>query len=115
MARKHFTIVAYLAFCMSCLQHPIASAADAVLLGKDDLTKGIPGAAKLTVSEIKKFLDFPANHEVLKVKLPDGLSAGVDAIYIPADNPLTRAKIELGRQLYFDKRLSGDNSVSCGD
>ncbi len=28
-------------------------------------------------------------------------------------NPLTRAKIELGRQLYFDTRLSSDNTVSC--
>ena len=29
------------------------------------------------------------------------------------ENPLTRAKIELGRQLYFDTRLSVDNTVSC--
>ena len=28
-------------------------------------------------------------------------------------NPLTRAKIELGRQLYFDPRLSADSTVSC--
>jgi cytochrome c peroxidase len=28
-------------------------------------------------------------------------------------NLLTRAKIELGRQLYFDNRLSGDMTVSC--
>ena len=28
-------------------------------------------------------------------------------------NPLTRTKIELGRQLYFDTRLSPDNIVSC--
>jgi cytochrome c peroxidase len=32
---------------------------------------------------------------------------------IPADNSLTAAKIELGKQLYFDPRLSRDNSVSC--
>ncbi len=115
MARKHFTLVVYLAFGTILLLHPGASAADAVVLGKDELTKGIPGSAKLSVSEIKRYLDNPANHEELKVKLPDGLSAGVDALYIPADNPLTRAKIELGRQLYFDKRLSGDNSVSCAD
>lgn len=29
------------------------------------------------------------------------------------DNPLTPEKIELGKQLYFDKRLSSDNSTSC--
>lgn len=32
---------------------------------------------------------------------------------IPADNPQTSAKISLGKQLYFDKRLSLDNSISC--
>lgn len=31
----------------------------------------------------------------------------------PADNPLTAEKAALGRQLFFDPRLSGDNSVSC--
>ncbi len=29
------------------------------------------------------------------------------------DNPLTQEKVELGKQLYFDKRLSADNTVSC--
>ncbi len=32
---------------------------------------------------------------------------------IPADNPMTQAKVELGRQLYYDSRLSGDGSRSC--
>ncbi len=31
----------------------------------------------------------------------------------PADNPGTPAKIELGKQLYFDPRLSLDGTVSC--
>jgi len=31
----------------------------------------------------------------------------------PADNPQDAAKIALGRQLFFDKRLSLDGSVSC--
>jgi cytochrome c peroxidase len=31
----------------------------------------------------------------------------------PADNPITPAKIELGRKLYFDPRLSHDGTVSC--
>ena len=47
--------------------------------------------------------------------MPLGLSVGVGQISIPADNPMTRAKIELGRQLYFDKRLSADSTVSCAD
>lgn len=32
---------------------------------------------------------------------------------IPSDNPMTPAKIQLGHQLYFDKRLSRTNTVSC--
>lgn len=32
---------------------------------------------------------------------------------IPADNPMTPDKIELGRMLYFDPRLAGDSSLSC--
>jgi cytochrome c peroxidase len=32
---------------------------------------------------------------------------------IPGDNPMTPEKVALGRQLFFDKRLSGDGSRSC--
>lgn len=32
---------------------------------------------------------------------------------IPADNPLTPEKAALGRQLFFDERLSGDGTRSC--
>lgn len=31
----------------------------------------------------------------------------------PASNPTTPAKVELGKQLFFDPRLSGDNQMSC--
>ncbi len=32
---------------------------------------------------------------------------------IPADNPMTAEKVELGKQLYYDKRMSGDGTRSC--
>ena len=38
---------------------------------------------------------------------------GYEAMVIPADNPMTAAKVELGKQLFYDKRLSGDNSRAC--
>jgi cytochrome c peroxidase len=38
---------------------------------------------------------------------------GLPAVPIPADNPPTADAIELGRKLFFDARLSGDNTVSC--
>jgi cytochrome c peroxidase len=31
----------------------------------------------------------------------------------PADNPPSEAKIRLGKELYFDKRLSKDSTISC--
>ena len=34
-------------------------------------------------------------------------------VLVPADNPQTPAKILLGKQLYYDTRLSKDNTVSC--
>lgn len=32
---------------------------------------------------------------------------------VPKENPQTRNKIELGKQLFFDRRLSGDGTMSC--
>lgn len=32
---------------------------------------------------------------------------------VPADNPMSVEKVELGRHLFYDKRLSGDQSMSC--
>jgi len=43
--------------------------------------------------------------------LPLGLVAS--QLQIPADNPMTPEKIELGRLLFFDKRLSQNNSIAC--
>ena len=39
--------------------------------------------------------------------------AGFGAVPVPADNPLTPGKVALGRQLFFDARLSADGSRSC--
>jgi cytochrome c peroxidase len=33
---------------------------------------------------------------------------------VPAQNPQTPAKIELGKKLFFDRRLSGDGTTNCG-
>jgi cytochrome c peroxidase len=45
------------------------------------------------------------------VPVPLGLDP--DAMQIPAENPLSAAKIELGKMLYFDKRLSKDATIAC--
>ena len=38
---------------------------------------------------------------------------GLPSVPHPKDNPPSAAKIALGKQLYFDPRLSRDNSISC--
>jgi cytochrome c peroxidase len=44
------------------------------------------------------------------LKIPEGF----DAPLIPVDNPLTEAKINLGKKLFFDPALSVDSTISCG-
>ena len=43
-------------------------------------------------------------------KLPENLPPPS----VPADNPMTDTKIELGRRLFYDTRLSVNDTVSCG-
>jgi len=38
---------------------------------------------------------------------------GLPPVPVPKDNPMTPEKIELGKMLYFDKRVSKDGTVSC--
>jgi cytochrome c peroxidase len=48
--------------------------------------------------------------EIDLAHIPRGLGARPDA---PPDNPLTPAKVQLGRRLFFDPILSGDRTVAC--
>ncbi len=44
-----------------------------------------------------------------KWRLPDDMPAPA----IPADNPISAEKVELGRWLFYDTRLSGNRTMSC--
>lgn len=66
---------------------------------------------KLAIEEVTGFLADKKNSQPIVPASPPGLDS--IATYIPADNPMTRAKVELGRLLYFDPRLSRDNTISC--
>ena len=44
------------------------------------------------------------------LKVPLGLDTHIP---VPDDNPLNPETINLGRKLFFDKRLSKDNSIAC--
>jgi cytochrome c peroxidase len=54
------------------------------------------------------FLSFAADNS----RAPD-VPAGLPPFVWPASNPYTPEKAELGRYLYFDRRLSADATVSC--
>ena len=54
-------------------------------------------------------LALAASAETLVLPVP----SGVLPPEVPADNPPTTAKVELGKKLYFDTRLSTDGSVAC--
>lgn len=84
-----------------------------VTLGVDQLTSGVPGTGSLKTAEIRAWLNDDANHDTLTINLPKGLQLGQAQMKGLEKNPMTRAKIELGRQLYFDTRLSSDNTISC--
>ncbi|MEZ4456272.1 MAG: di-heme enzyme [Gemmatimonadales bacterium] len=42
------------------------------------------------------------------------LPSGFPTPRVPADNPMTLAKVALGRHLFYDARLSGNETQSCG-
>ena len=44
---------------------------------------------------------------------PWALPSGFPAPTIPTDNPMTEAKVGLGRHLFYDTRLSGNRTQSC--
>ena len=48
--------------------------------------------------------------EPFRLQVPRGLD---EFIPIPEDNPPTGEKLELGRRLFFDGRLSRDGTISC--
>ncbi len=91
----------------------VAAAPETITLGEPSLTAGIPGEGALTVEQVTAWLADVKNLATLDVQLPLGLSAAASLITGIQENPMTRAKIELGRQLYFDKRLSSDGTISC--
>lgn len=48
------------------------------------------------------------------IPLPEFVGDYFDKMPLSADNPLSREGIDLGRRLFYDKRLSADNTISCG-
>lgn len=47
------------------------------------------------------------------LRLAQNPPPGLPKVPVPSDNPLSREKIALGRKLFFDRRLSLNNTFSC--
>jgi cytochrome c peroxidase len=69
---------------------------------------------------VRSLLGSVAVAAVLALALPLVAGAGqflanglLPPVPTPPDNPQTDAKVKLGRQLYFEKRISLDRSISC--
>jgi cytochrome c peroxidase len=48
--------------------------------------------------------------EPFKVRVP----AGFPEVHFPIDNEPTKLRVELGRRLFYDNRLSADETMNCG-
>jgi len=45
--------------------------------------------------------------------LTRGIPRGYPAFTVPADNPMSQAKVDLGRMLFYDRRLSFNGAIAC--
>ncbi len=57
--------------------------------------------------------DSPVGSSSFEIRMPLGIPLDLWTYFVPNDNPVTAAKVELGRKLFFDARLSADGKVSC--
>lgn len=58
---------------------------------------------------VAAFVALTAQQAAYRWQIPEWLPPPV----VPADNPMSEAKVELGRHLFYDRRLSRDGSMSC--
>jgi cytochrome c peroxidase len=69
--------------------------------------------------ELESYVTRTLDLELRKGKAADLISfieqppLGLPAVPVPRNNPITREKIELGRKLFYDRRLSLNDTFSC--
>ena len=83
--------------------------------GRAVLALGCLGLTWLALAGISH--SSPADDKSAASASPKGSTQtlGLPPVPVPKDNPQTAAKIQLGAKLYWDKRLSIDNTVACVD
>jgi len=72
------------------------------------------GAVGMALPLSSAFSEKPAGTTTpASYQLPTILGLEDPSTFVPADNPLTAEKVELGRLLFFDKRLSKNGTIAC--
>jgi len=74
--------------------------------------KALPGALMLLGALALSACDSGGTPGNASITLAPPL--GLPPLPLPPDSPLTQARIELGRTLFMDRRLSHNNTLSCG-
>lgn len=67
----------------------------------------------LSADELAKIAEEDEYAALVPFELPLGLKSEAGAAFVNRDKPITKERVELGRLLYFDTRLSFDNTISC--
>jgi len=73
----------------------------------------IVGVLAVLMPALVRASDSNAGSSSFEIKMPLGIPIALWTYFVPNDNPVTAAKVELGRKLFFDARLSADGKISC--
>jgi len=90
--------------------NPEQNVDNTLLFGPGDRKQGYDGEDYRTNSVS---LDRRIGKEADLLAIANSKHLGLPALEVPADNALSAAKIELGRMLFFDRRLSSNDTFSC--
>lgn len=82
-------------------------------MGDSALFAGIPGGEQLSDDDLQAWLNDPRVHKPLDLQPPLWLRGSEDQFVVPAGDPPTLAKIELGRQLFMERRFVGGDAFTC--
>lgn len=80
---------------------------------KSIIKLGFAGLLLLFAVACKKQIDTPADNQDALTPYTLQIPSGFPAMLIPSDNPMTVEGVALGKQLFFDPILSGNNTMSC--
>jgi cytochrome c peroxidase len=95
---------------------------DTGLDGADQICFAAPGEAvrwmiRLALLSVSVFVMAGCKRSVSEMPVGPAVAIkvplGLPPVPIPANNPPTAATIALGRKLFYDMRLSQDNSIAC--